>query len=149
MNKILLGENGKALVSADGKVLTAPANSGGSGGGSKLYRHYCRSDYASDIYFDLITKDATPFTTSTLAEYLYTNDISIPVNNVFPLDSTTNKTGSKITLVPYIYSINGTSIKCYLYHYQFTITDNNIVITKSGETYWKTLSLLEDTVIEL
>lgn len=32
MNKILLDANGKALVSKDGKVLTAPTSSGGSGG---------------------------------------------------------------------------------------------------------------------
>lgn len=120
-----------------------------AGGGSKLYRHYCTSSYATNMYFDIITKDSTPFTTQTLAEYLYTNDINIPVKNILPLDSSTNQTGSKITLVPYIYSINGTSIKCYLYHYQFAIIDDNIVITKTGETYWKTLSLYSDEVIEL
>ena len=84
MNKILLGANGKALVSEDGKVLTAPTSGGGSGGGSKLYEHIINMPVGGLV-------DGSAGSKTLTFKFLLTNDTQITLEQLITeLNNTIN-----------------------------------------------------------
>ena len=118
---------------------------GGSGGSGKLYHHSVMIEgkvaYAPTCYFEVYTRDNTPFTTSLICQYIST------YGKIYPL-STPNCVNNTIKYLNYLkladsYPMNRLYAECYI----MTLTDGNF--KRSSEAYNVNSSSVTDTVKEV
>ena len=121
------------------------AEQGGSGGSEKLYHHNIMIQgtvgYAPTCYFDVYTRDNTPFTTSLICEYIST------YGRIYPL-SIPNCSNNTIKYLDYLrlansFPMNRLYAECYI----ITLTDGNF--KRSSDAYNVDSYSVNDTVTEV
>ena len=118
---------------------------GGSGGSEKLYHHNItisgKVGYAPNCYFDINTRDNTPFTTSLICKYISKyGDI-----HTFSVPYCLNNT---IKYLDYLRLANSNPIdRLYAECYIITLTDGNF--RRSSESYNVDSSTVTDIVTEV
>ena len=112
-------------------LIEEQASSGGSGGSEKLYHHDImivgKVGYAPTCYFDIYTRDNTPFTTSLICQYISKYGDINPFSTPYCLNNT-------IKYLEYLRLANSNPTnRLYAECYIITLTEGNF--RRSSESY--------------
>lgn len=123
-------------------------NEVGGGSETQLYRHQF---IAGNVKFNIITNSSTPFTTSTLAKWLYDNGFttsSYPYTSGIGGNLVDSGTVNYFGRCMGIFSSNGTSLFYVTEQISFTINTSNAIVVKEAR-YTTTIASISDIVIAL